>query len=75
MKAGVHGVVGLQCVVLTDGTVKNVRVIRPLHAELDQQAIKAAKKWRFRPATKDSKPVNVQVEIEMTFTLRDSPKL
>jgi hypothetical protein len=28
------------------------------------------KQWRFKPGTKDNKPVDVQVEVEMTFTLK-----
>ena len=58
--------------VLTDGTVgDDVTITRSLDDELDQEAIKAMKQWKFKPGTKDGKPVNVQVNIEMTFTLRD----
>jgi protein TonB len=74
MQARVQGSVFLTCVVEADGALGDVQVKKPLHAELDQQAIKAVKQWRFKPGTKDDKPVRVQVEIEMTFTLRDSPK-
>jgi protein TonB len=74
MQARVQGSVFLTCVVEADGALGDVQVKKPLHAELDQQAIKVVKQWRFKPGTKDDKPVRVQVEIEMTFTLRDSPK-
>ena len=37
---------------------------------LDQQAVKAAKQWRFRPGTKDGKAVAVSVTLEMRFTLK-----
>jgi beta-lactamase regulating signal transducer with metallopeptidase domain len=37
---------------------------------LDQQAIVAAKQWKFEPGKKDGKPVAVEVAIELTFTLR-----
>ena len=37
---------------------------------LDRQAIKATKQWKFKPGTKDGKPVAVEVTIEMTFTLK-----
>jgi TonB family protein len=74
MQARVQGSVFLTCVVETDGGISDVRVKKPLHAELDQEAVKALKQWRFKPGTKDDKPVRVQVEIEMTFTLRDPPK-
>jgi beta-N-acetylhexosaminidase len=71
-QAGIAGTVVLECVVLPDGTVGDVRVIRSVDKTygLDDQAVKAAKQWRFRPGTKDGKPVPVLVTLEMTFTLR-----
>jgi TonB family protein len=72
MRRKVQGVVEMKVVVLDDGTVGNdVIVTRSLDEELDQQAILAVKQWTFKPGTKDDKPVRVQVNIEMTFTLRD----
>jgi TonB family protein len=72
MRAKVQGAVVLECVVLPDGTVGNVEVVRSLDATfgLDQEAIKAAKQWRFRPGTRFGEPVAVLVTIELTFTLR-----
>ena len=71
MRRKVQGVVEVSAVVLTDGSVDDVKVIRSLDEELDQQAVKAARQWKFRPGTKDGHPVAVQVSIELTFTLRD----
>jgi len=73
MKAEVQGVVTLECVVQPDGTVGEVRVTKALDPGLDQEAIKAVKQWRFKPGTKDGKPVPVLVTLELTFTLRDKP--
>ena len=68
---GVQGVVEMECVVLTDGTVDpNVKVTKSLDQDLDQQAVIALRQWRFRPGTKDDKPVKVMVSVEMTFTVR-----
>lgn len=66
----VQGTVEVAAVVLSDGTVGDVRVTKSLDTELDQQAVKAAKQWTFKPGTKDGKPVDVEVQIELTFTLR-----
>jgi TonB family protein len=68
----ISGNVLLECVVGTDGTVSDVRVVRSLDQTygLDQAAIDAARKYRFAPGTKDGVPVPVAVSIEMTFTLR-----
>ena len=72
MRAKVQGAVVLECVVLPDGTVGSVEVVRSLDSTfgLDQEAIKAAKQWRFRPGTRFGEPVAVLVTIELTFTLR-----
>ena len=72
MRAKVQGTVLLECVVLPDGTVGNVQIAKSLDANfgLDQEAIKAAKQWRFQPGTRMGEPVAVLVTIELTFTLR-----
>ena len=63
----------LECVVETDGSVGPVRVRRSLDTVngLDEEAMKAAKQWRFTPAMKDGAPVRMLVVIELTFSLRD----
>jgi len=72
MRAKVQGTVLLECVVLPDGTVGKVEIVRSLDSAfgLDQEAIKAAKQWRFAPGTRFGEPVAVLVTIELTFTLR-----
>jgi periplasmic protein TonB len=71
MRRKVQGLVELDAVVLKDGTVGDTTIRRSLDEDLDQEAIKALKQWRFRPGTKDGEAVNVQVQVELTFTLRD----
>lgn len=74
MRRKVQGTVEVTAVVLADGTVGDVTVKRSLDPDLDVEAIRAAKQWRFKPGTKDGTPVSVEVFIELTFTLRnDSP--
>lgn len=72
MRAKVQGTVLLECVVRPDGAVGDVQVIRSLDSTfgLDQEAIKAAKAWRFAPGTRLGEPVSVLITIELTFTLR-----
>ena len=69
LRRKVQGVVELTAVILKDGNVGDTTVKRSLDEDLDQEAINAAKQWRFKPGTKDGEPVNVQVFIELTFTL------
>jgi protein TonB len=71
MDRKVEGRVMMECVIETDGTVgKDVEVTQSLDPELDEQAIIALRQWRFKPGTKDDKAVRVQVNVEMTFTLK-----
>jgi periplasmic protein TonB len=69
-KAKLEGVVVVSIVVDTDGLPKNIKITRSLGMGLDEEAIKAVKKWRFKPAIKDGKPVAVQVNVEVNFRLR-----
>ena len=68
-KAKFQGVVLLSIVILPDGTTSNIRVIRPLGLGLDEKAIEAVQKWRFRPSMKDGKPVPVTANVEVNFRL------
>lgn len=72
MRAKVQGTVLLECVVRPDGAVGDIQVIRSLDPTfgLDQEAIRAAKQWRFAPGTRLGEPVAVLITIELTFTLR-----
>ena len=70
MEARVQGIVYLEAVVLTDGTIGPVRVTKGLHPDLDQSAIAAVRKWSFVPGMLNGKPIPTLVEIEMSFTLR-----
>jgi len=72
MRAKVQGVVEVEAVVMPDGTVGQVQIVRSLDDRfgLDQKAVEAVKRWRFRPGTRMGKAVPVLVNIELTFTLR-----
>jgi TonB family protein len=72
MRMKVQGIVEVEAIVLPDGTVGPVQIVRSLDDRygLDQKAVEAVKKWRFRPGMRMGKPVAVLVNIEMTFTLR-----
>jgi TonB family protein len=72
MRAKIQGTVLLEAVVMPDGSVGRVEIVRSLDSAfgLDQEAIKAARQWRFVPGTRLGAPVPVIVTIELTFTLR-----
>jgi protein TonB len=72
MSARIQGVVLVSCIVQPDGSVADARVVRSLDRAfgLDDEAIKAARQWKFLPGTRLGKPVPVRVSIEVAFTLR-----
>jgi len=58
-------------VVDKDGKIApgTIQVVHSLGLGLDEQAIKAVSQWRFKPGTKDGKPVAVQAAISVNFRL------
>jgi protein TonB len=72
MRARIQGVVTLEAIVLADGSVGRVRIIRSLDNTfgLDNEAVTAVKRWRFAPGTLAGRAVPVLVNIELAFTLR-----
>ena len=70
MDEKIQGEVLLECVVKADGTVGDIKIVKPLDPDLDKEAMKAAAQWEFEPGTRDGKPVNVLVTIAIAFTLK-----
>jgi len=68
-KAKWQGTVLLSLVVDENGRAQNIKVVRSLGLGLDQKAIEAVEKWRFKPGMKDGKAVPVQASIEVNFRL------
>ncbi|MCI0414221.1 TonB family protein [bacterium] len=67
----VQGTVILSILVTETGNVSEVRVLRPVggSAGLNEAAIAAAKKWKFRPAVKQGKKVKVWMTYPVSFKL------
>ncbi len=72
MRAKIQGTAVVEAVVMPDGSVGDVQIVKSLDPTfgLDQEALKAAKRWKFVPGTLRGTPVAVLVLIELTFTLR-----
>jgi protein TonB len=51
------------------GNPSHVRVIRGVGMGLDEKALAAVKQYRFRPAMENGKPVTVEMNVEVTFTI------
>jgi len=70
---GATGTVRISCVVDANGVPTNIVVTRYLGSGLDEKAIEAISKWRFKPGMKDGKAVPVQVMIDVGFHFAGKP--
>jgi TonB family protein len=73
-QARLDGSVELSIVVDETGEPRDLRVTRSLGLGLDEEAIKAVRTWRFRPGTKDGKPVSVIATVQVNFRTALTPK-
>jgi protein TonB len=65
----IEGDVIVEVVILKDGSVQPVRVVRGLSADLNQKALEAVSKWKFIPGKFQGKPVDVIVDIIVSFNI------
>ncbi len=68
-EAFIEGVVKISTIITVEGHSSEPHVVSGLNAEEDRTAMEALKQWQFQPGTKDGKPVNVKVTIEIAFHL------
>lgn len=66
-RADVNGSLRLLVGFSADGTIKHIIAISYLGFGLDEQAVEAAKRIKFEPATKDGKPISVVKTLEYNF--------
>jgi len=67
--ARIEGIVWLQLIISETGRIESVVVTRSLHPILDQCAIDAAQKWKYRPALLNRRPVRVIVNVAVRFSV------
>lgn len=68
-RQGVEGSVTLSAEIGVNGVPRNVEVVRSSHPALNQPAVDALRRWRFKPGTKDGEPVPVTFEVTIDFSL------
>jgi protein TonB len=66
-RAHVQGMVLLEAVIDAGGNVTGVKIVKPLTMGLDQEAVRAVRQWKFRPATLHGQPVAVFFQLAVTF--------
>ncbi len=68
-KGKIEGVVALQIIVTTAGEAEDITVTKKLGYGLDEEAVKAVKKWKFKPASRDGIPVDQKIFVQVNFRL------
>ena len=68
-KARVQGSVTIRAEIDARGQVQNLSIAHGLGLGLDERAVEAVRKWRFRPATRNGKAVPANALIEVSFRL------
>lgn len=68
-KAKYQGTVLLYATIGVDGIPRDIMVVHSLGLGLDEKAVECVSKWRFKPGTRDGKPVPGTVTHEVNFRL------
>ncbi|MGD1074062.1 MAG: energy transducer TonB [Bryobacteraceae bacterium] len=68
-KAKYSGTVPLSMVVDQEGRARDIHVLKSLGMGLDEKAIEAVQKWKFKPGMKGGQAVNARAQIEVNFRL------
>ena len=68
-KAKLQGVVLVRAVIDAGGQLRNVAVAQSLGMGLDECALAAVRKWKFRAGTRNGRPVAIPTLIQLTFRL------
>lgn len=71
--SGYQGMVVLKVEVLSSGESRTIEIIKSSgYSMLDSSALKAIRRWRFRPATRNDRPVDSWLEIPIKFKIDHS---
>ncbi len=70
-RAHVEGVVVLEAIIGTDGSVRDARILRSASPLLEAAALEAVRRWRYEPARIGARPVSVYLSVVVTFALRN----
>src|SRR6185436_2577407 len=60
MKDRIEGVVTLYAVIRADGSVGDIRLLHGFNDRLNENAKVALSRWKFRPATKNGEPIELE---------------
>jgi TonB family protein len=66
--AGLTGEVLLHAVIGVDGKVRNVEVVSPVSADLEDEAVLAVSQWEFSPTWLNCEAIEVRMFVTVKFT-------
>jgi protein TonB len=69
----VTGEVILYAVIRRDGSVDAIQLVRGIDPQLDANAIRALRQWKFRPGAKQGTPVELEAIVHIPFHLPETP--
>jgi TonB family protein len=67
----VRGEVILYAIIRKNGTVDSIQVVHGIEPQLDRNAIEALGQWKFRPATREGAPVDLEAVVHIPFTYKN----
>jgi protein TonB len=70
-KRKIEGSVTVAIVVDKKGDVIDAKVVKGLGYGLDENAIRAVKEWKYKPAERDGEPITVKMEVTVDFYLNN----
>ena len=69
----VTGEVILYAVIRRDGSVDSIQLVRGIDEQLDANAIRALRQWKFRPGAKQGVPIELEAIVHIPFRLPENP--
>lgn len=68
-QSGVSGTVVVKLSINAEGKVQEAEIVKSNESRLETHALKAVRKWVFKPATKDGVGVSTAIVIPIQFSL------
>jgi TonB family protein len=70
IRENIEGEVVLYAIIRANGSVDSIQVVRHLDPLLDPCAVRALAQWKFRPALRNGKPVDVEAVVHIPFNYK-----
>ncbi len=68
-KKKLSGIVKLYCWIDEEGKPSHIKVVQGIGMGLDEKAVEALQQYKFEPATREGKPVKVDLYIDVSFQI------